>query len=189
MAIFIGITGTHSTGKSSYLEALEKRARSLGISVSRISDTATRCQEKGFQILTKHGFESTLWIITTVIQSELEAGLTSELVLVDRPVSDALGYLEAALELTQRSIATTEKEYLYRLVEMHLPRYSLLLQTELDESISLGEGRDTNLEYRRSAARWIKKGLKDMNVETIDPESSHSDGIIEELLSEIVRTR
>lgn len=140
MTYYIGIAGTHSTGKTTFLSELKQLGEESGIKVEYISDTATKCQNMGFPILSDHTFESTLWIITSVIKSELEAGLNADLVLVDRPVPDAIGYLNAALKAQNRSISVEQKEYLYGIVEQHSRRYNLLLKTELDESIPLGKG-------------------------------------------------
>ncbi len=109
MAQMIGITGTHSTGKSTFFEKVRKQAERRGLRVERVGDVATRCQAAGFPILRDHTFESTLWIIASVISSELEFALKCDLILVDRPVSDAIGYLEAALASTYRTITEAER--------------------------------------------------------------------------------
>jgi len=169
MAYFIGITGTHSTGKSTFVANLKQRATERGITVATISDTATKCQDAGFKVLTDHTFESTLWILCSVIRAELEAALLADLVLVDRPVPDALGYLEAALEMTGRVISEKERAYLYGLAASHTQRYSLLFKTELDTSIPLGEDRDTNIEFRESAGKWISRTLDTLEIQALDP--------------------
>lgn len=189
MAYFLGITGTHSTGKSTFIQELKDRAVGQGISVATIGDTATRCQDKGFKVLLGHTFESTLWIITSVIKSELEAEMSAELVLVDRPVSDALGYLEAALEMTDRRITEYQREYLYSLVKMHVPRYEILLKTELDESIPLGDGRDQNLKYRANVDHWISQTLAKLNISTLNPDTMNKDQVIETIFSDIIKAR
>lgn len=189
MAYFIGVTGTHSTGKSTFIQELEIRAKARGISVVTIGDTATRCQDKGFKVLREHTFESTLWIITSVIKSELEAELSAELVLVDRPVSDALGYLEAALEMDGRSITEYQKEYLYGLVKAHVLRYAILFKTELDESIPLGKGRDPDLEYRVNVDLWISKTLAGLNISALGLDTINENQAIESIFSKIINAQ
>ncbi|MGF1869816.1 AAA family ATPase [Photobacterium indicum] len=169
MAYFIGIAGTHSTGKSTFLDSIEKQAKENRISVARICDTATKCQNVGFPILDNHIFESTLWIIVSVIRAELEAELNADLILVDRPVPDALGYLEAALNSTGRSLNNEQQNYLYDLVKYHSNRYDLLLKTTLDESTPIGEGRDSNMNYRRDAGIEINNVFEYLKIPYLDP--------------------
>lgn len=171
MTLFVGIAGTHSTGKTSFVQDVLKRAERRGISVAVVSDTATKCRDAGFPILRDHTFESTLWIVTSVIKAELEAGLSASLVLVDRPVPDALGYLEAALSVTGRTISEEQRAYLYGVAEHHAKRYSLVLKTQLDESIPLGADRDPDLDFRRDAGRHIDTVLKRLGVNCLDPNS------------------
>ena len=189
MAYFLGIAGTHSTGKSTFIDGVERHAKDRGISVLRISDTATKCQALGFPILENHTFESTLWILVSVIKAELEAGLNAELVLVDRPVLDALGYLEAALKATGRSITTDERNYLYGLAKFHTARYEMLLKTKLDESIPLGEGRDSNMEFRRSAGLEIDQVFKHLDVAPLDPNADTTQQCIQSIFDLILVDR
>lgn len=169
MATYIGIAGTHSTGKTTFVEEVFRAAKARGLSVETVGDTATRCRDAGFPILRDHTFESTLWIISSVIRAELEAGLRAQLVIVDRPVPDALGYLEAALCSTSRTITTQQRAYLYSLASHHLQRYSLLLKTELDESIPLGPERDPDLDFRREADRQIARALTELGANWLTP--------------------
>lgn len=189
MTYFIGIAGTHSTGKSTFLATLKQRATERGITVETIADTATRCQSAGFKVLLDHTFESTLWILCSVIRAELEAALRADLVLVDRPVPDALGYLEAALEMTGRVISEKERAYLYELTKLHTPRYSLLFKTELDTSIPLGEGRDTNFEFRASAGNWISRTLETLGVQALDPHDPSAAMAVDSILSTIIESQ
>lgn len=185
MTTFIGIAGTHSTGKTTFVTQVQEEAGKLGIAVEVVRDTATRCQEAGFPILQNHTFESTLWIVASVIRAELEAGLKAKLVLVDRPVPDALGYLEAALHATGRAISQAQRDYLYVLAQHHAGRYALLLKTKLDESIPLGEGRDPNLEFRRDADRRISGVFRQLGVAEIDPNSDTAQQRLRALLGQL----
>lgn len=185
MAYFLGIAGTHSTGKSTFIEEVENQAKAKGISVFRISDSATKCQAAGFPILENHTFESTLWIVVSVIKAELEAALNADLVLVDRPVLDALGYLEAALKATGRNIAIEERNYLYGLANFHVKRYGLLLKTTLDESIPIGPGRDANLEFRRSAGLEIDRVFNHLSVPFLNPNDRTTQSRVQTILARI----
>jgi len=110
MTILIAVAGTHSTGKSTFLGAVRSALEKEGMVVGSVSDKASDCRSAGFEILHKHTFESTLWIMSSVIQGELEAGLSADVVLVDRPVPDALGYLEAALEPQHSAIPNADRQ-------------------------------------------------------------------------------
>jgi tRNA uridine 5-carbamoylmethylation protein Kti12 len=157
MAHYIGITGTHSTGKTTFTDLLTEKAQAAGLSVIRVGDIATECRNEGFGILKDHTFESTLWIMTAVINAELKAGLEHDLVIVDRPVQDALGYLEAALVSTDRQLTTSERDYLYGLARLHVPRYIVNFKTTLDNSIALGEDRDPDRDFRTLVDQTISK--------------------------------
>lgn len=153
--IKIGIVGTHSTGKSTFLAALAPLLEGRGLRIRRINDLARRARDLGFPILTEHTFESTLWIMAECMRQEAEASLTCDVILVDRPVLDALGYLHAALEVTGRSVRPRRLEELYAIARAHTADYELLVATCLDHSVPLGEGRDQDLMFRDAAAKHI----------------------------------
>ena len=165
MAVFVAVTGTHSTGKSTFLDLLEGLLQAEGITVGRVADKASDCRDAGFPILRDHTFESTLWIMSSVIRSELEASLAAAVVLVDRPVSDALAYLEAALLSTGRVIAEHERNYLYSLARLHSLRYPLFYRTVLDPTVPLGEGRDPDLGFRALVDNKLAHVLREVGVD------------------------
>jgi thymidylate kinase len=175
MVHYIGIAGTHSTGKSTFLDALRERLEQLGLRVGAVADKATNCRDAGFKILQDHTFESTLWITASVIQAELEAGRTANVVLVDRPVPDAIGYLEAALEVQQRRISIADRDYLYTIARLHGSRYSLLLKTRLDPAIPFGLGRDPDLSFRELVDKKITGSLQTLGLSyhILDPSGTN----------------
>ncbi|WP_426803428.1 AAA family ATPase [Xanthomonas campestris] len=179
MAKYIAITGTHSTGKSTFVDFISKMARARGLRVGTVKDNASECARLGFGILRSHTFESTLWIMATVIREEQFESLGADLVIVDRPVSDAIGYLEAALSTTERSIPTDEMEYLYALAKLHSPRYDLIFKSVLDERIALGEGRDPDLLFRKEVDQRISGVLATLDITPLDP--SADDALAEAL--------
>lgn len=121
MPKFIAFTGTHSTGKSTFVDDLTDIAEKQGLRVGKVKDNASECAKAGFPILRDHTFSSTLWIMTTVIREEQHESLSADLVIVDRPVSDAIGYLEAALAVTGRNVPPEDLDYLYALAKLHAP--------------------------------------------------------------------
>ncbi|MGY4257688.1 thymidylate kinase [Bradyrhizobium sp. USDA 4516] len=152
----VAITGTHSTGKSTFLDELAGRLHDLDLKVTRIGDIPSAAARAGFPILRNHTFESTLWLIAECMRQEAAASLKHDIILVDRPVSDALGYLRAALQLSRRELPARRLNALLAIIEAHTPDYDVLIATQLDQNIPLGPGRDTDDELRRSAAEHIE---------------------------------
>ena len=161
LPIKIGIVGSHSTGKSTFLSALASVLAGRGLKIGRVNDLATRARDLGFPILTQHTFESTLWIMAECMRQEAEASLTCDVILVDRPVPDALGYLQAALEVTGRTIDPRRLEELKIIARAHAADYDLLVVTSLDQNVPLGEDRDKDPRFREAAARHIDLLMSD----------------------------
>lgn len=153
--IKLGVAGTHSTGKSTLLSCLAKSLADKGLRVKQVADLASDARKVGFPILHNHTFESTLWIMTRGISCELEACLDADVVLVDRPVMDALAYLFAALVHRQDKVSQNQSEYLLDLARHHAKTYTVICKTTLDPSIPLGPGRDTDMAFRNSVASQL----------------------------------
>lgn len=153
----IGLAGTHSTGKSTFLSCLRKPIQDLGLTVSVISDNAALASEKGFQILRGHTWESTLWIIAHGIQTELEAERKSQVVLVDRVVADALGYLDAALDVRGEVLRNWQRGMLENLVREYTRSYHKTFKTQIDPTMPIDQSkpRDLDPEFRRTVAGMI----------------------------------
>lgn len=153
----IAVAGTHSTGKTTFLTRLKELFEQRGLVVAYVHDCAVNAQDKGFPILAKHTFESTAWLMARAIELEAEATLSADVILVDRPVADALGYLQAALLHTSRSIAPARLEALERICAAWAPEYDLVFLTVLDPSVELGEGRDGDALFRARAAEEVTR--------------------------------
>lgn len=179
----IAVAGTHSTGKSTFLDEVERRLGALGIQVGRVVDTASRAQNAGFPILQDHVYESTLWIMAEGLRQEMEAALRFDVVLVDRPLLDALGYLLAALESSGRNVEKPRLEELTQIAQAHQSRYDWFAATVLDEAIALGPDRDRNEGFRRLAGETIgrlaKAHVPNARLLTIADASSLIDEVIE----------
>jgi hypothetical protein len=137
MAVKLAIAGSHSTGKTSLLESVESILRAEGYRVTRVSDLAVEARDRGFPILREHTFASTLWIMTRGITLELEAELKADVVLVDRPVADAMGYLSAALKHRGSRLTEPEGGYLRMLVKQHSATYQRIFKTTIDATIPI----------------------------------------------------
>lgn len=185
----IGITGTHSTGKSSFFEAVQHELKPLDLRVTRIGDFATTAKALGFPILRDHTYESTLWIMTECMRREAEASLSFDVILVDRPVIDALGYLRAALELTGRTVEKRRLDALTEIANAHTPLYDVLIKTSLDSRIELGEGRDQDPEFRDAAARWIETLVTGVAPSALTLTSSNRTAIAQSVIEHIAPHR
>lgn len=154
-SVRIAVAGTHSTGKSTFLSELEADLTGCGLRVARVGDVASAALARGFPILRDHVYESTLWIMAEGMRREMDAALGSDVVLVDRPVFDALGYLLAALDATGRTIDADRLEELRSIVRAHVSYYDWIAVTVLDRDVPLGEERDPDLVFREAVARRI----------------------------------
>jgi hypothetical protein len=153
----IGVAGTHSTGKTTVLNFVADRLGEAGFSTKRVSDLASAARDAGFPILRDHTFASTLWIMTRGISEELAAALHCDVVLVDRPVPDALGYLFAALTHRGEIISEGEMGYLHALTKLHANTYDALFKTHPDPALGIADDklRDRDSRFRVLAADGI----------------------------------
>lgn len=121
---------------------------SQGVSIEIVHNSAVKARELGFPILYGQTFECTAWMMAVTIQLEMEARLRSRVLLVDRGVPDAFGYLLAALHHSHRILERERLERLERICANWIADYDLVVVTELDSSIPLGHGRDTDVKFR-----------------------------------------
>jgi hypothetical protein len=182
----VGIAGTHSTGKSTFLEGLNRRLTDRGIRTGRVGDLAKAARDRGFPILTAHSFESTLWIMAEGMKQEAEAALANDVILVDRPVFDALGYLHAALEISGRSLPEGKLEELRVIAGAHAVDYDLLIMTELDATIPLGEGRDGNKDFRVAAGENIRLIVEARGLAPAILTSRNTDSLLDEMYEKVI---
>lgn len=183
----VGIAGTHSTGKSTFLTRLDSVLSAEGISVGRVADLAKAARERGFPILTDHNFESTAWIMAEGMRQEAEAALSNEAILVDRPVFDALGYLYAALEISGRSLPARQLDELRSIAVAHAGDYDVLVMTQLDPAISLGAGRDKNHQFRVAAGDKIRVIAEETALQAVILTSANGDEVLKQVLTSVRR--
>jgi len=130
--IRIGITGAHSTGKTTLLRRIEMELRAEGIRVARTGRLGKRAAGLGLPKMERHTAASTEWIIAQGIADEIAAAQTADVVLADRAVIDALAYWHAALEFRGETIDPGDEERLRLLAATQHAKYDLLLATVLD---------------------------------------------------------
>lgn len=152
----IAISGTHSTGKTTFLEAV--RTAVAPMVLPKIAGLAPEARDHGFPILKQHTFESTLWLMTAGIKYELEARLKHPVVLVDRPVMEAYAYLNAALKNRGETLIPAQDECLDGIARGYAFTYDLMIKTVVDESlpIATNKKRDHDAEFRRLVDQEIE---------------------------------
>ncbi|WP_162240305.1 AAA family ATPase [Nocardia arizonensis] len=157
--VTIAVTGTHSTGKSTFLQRLADRLHRDRIDVAVVADLGAEAAAQGLPILDRHTWVSTLWIISRGMSLEAQTWTQADVVLVDRPVSDALGYYEAALEYRGEQPNPANIGQLEAMVTGHIRNYDLVLRTVLDPTIplDLSKPRGTDLAFRALVDRHIAK--------------------------------
>ena len=151
----IAIAGTHSTGKTTFMKRLENELTARDFSPSYVHDSAENARDLGFPILRDHTFDSTAWIMAEAIRLESVASLSADVMLIDRPVPDALGYLVAALDVTGRALLPGRLDRLEAVCTAWVGEYDLIFLTELDLTIPIGPGRDDDDEFRVAAGNAI----------------------------------
>lgn len=164
----IAISGAHSTGKTTFLDAL--RAAIQPIVLPTVAKLAPEAREHGFPILKNHTFESTLWLMVTGIKRELELRLKNPVVLVDRPVMEAYAYLNAALKADGRAITDHQERYLEGLARLHAPTYDVVIKTVVDPTqpiVSRIEKRDHDEKFRDLVDREVDALYTRLNMRVI----------------------
>lgn len=183
----IGIAGAHSTGKSSFCGALMGAVQDLGVEIHSIGDLATEAREIGFPILRDHTFESTAWIMTRGISFELAAGLHPGVIIVDRPVPDALGYLWAALQTRAEQLPRDDVDYLKAIVSVHSRTYDRLIKTTINPGIPIdtAKQRDTEPEFRSMAAAAIDEVFTTFDLPAIELTSDNKDAVLRLVVNDV----
>jgi hypothetical protein len=137
------------------MSRLEDALRARGFTPATVHDSAVVARDLGFPILRDHTFESTAWLIAEAIRIETVASLSADIILVDRPVPDALGYLMAALAVTGRTLGPGRLERLDAICAAWVGEYDLIFVTKLDPDIPIGPGRDYDDLFRSAAGEAI----------------------------------
>lgn len=147
-------------------QSVESVLRGEGYRVTRVSDLAVEARDHGFPILRDHTFASTLWIMTRGITLELEAELEADVVLVDRPVADAMGYLCAALKHRCSRLPEPEEAYLRMLVKHHSTTYRRIYKTTIDAKVPIDANkvRDMDPHFRSEVDMALEGVFTDLEI-------------------------
>ncbi len=164
--VTVAVTGTHSTGKSTFLRQVAEQLHRDRVEVAVVADLGAEALEHGLPILQDHTWASTLWIVSRGMSLEVQAWTGADVVLVDRPVADALAYYEAALEFRGEQPDPVSIEQLEQLAARHTRHYDLVLRTVLDPRIplDLSKPRGADPQFRSLADRHIAKVLERLGI-------------------------
>ncbi|WP_214404782.1 AAA family ATPase [Pseudonocardia lacus] len=162
----IAVAGAHSTGKTTFLARLAHELRHRDFEVATVADLGEHALRVGLPILFSHTYSSTLWIMARGISDEVATWPHIDVLLVDRPVPDALGYYLAALDYRGEPADEVALGHLRTLAAQHATHYDLIFRTTLDREIPLGtdKPRDNNARYRRLADHHVGHVLADLAI-------------------------
>lgn len=178
--VTVAVAGTHSTGKTTFIARLAHELRRDKITVKHVADLGETALSLGIPLLANHTWASTLWFITKGISKEIEAWNHADVLLVDRPVADALGYYRAALAYRGEEPEPGRMNMLESLARNHSDNYDLLFRTTLDPAIPLGDNklRDANARFRNLADLHVGSVLDDFDLaHKLLPVDGHDDAL------------
>ncbi|SDH04652.1 AAA domain-containing protein [Lentzea fradiae] len=178
--VTVAVAGTHSTGKTTFIARLAHELRRDKITVAHVADLGETAMSLGLPLLDNHTWASTLWFITKGISKEIEAWNRADVVLVDRPVADAIGYYRAALVYRGEEPEHDRVIMLESLAKHHSVNYDLLFKTTLDPTIPLGDNkeRDSNARFRHLADLHVASVLEDLDLpHELLPVDGHDDAL------------
>jgi hypothetical protein len=165
----IAVAGTHSTGKTIFLTRLRHLLETAGYHVASVGDLAGAARDHGFPILREQTVTSTLWIMTMGIAAELSAGRRADVVLVDRPITDALAYHAAAHAWRGEPVDPAAAAFLTDLARHHAASYQLIYRAVLDPTMGIKDDghRDLDPDYRLLVDRAITTVHTRLDIATV----------------------
>lgn len=164
-AVMVGVTGTHSTGKSTFCADLRQSLEQHDIRVASIPSFGRRAHNLGIPILANHTYDSTMWFIDQTLEAQQAAIVDADVVLVDRPIIDALAYWNAAIAYRGATAADHEIDAIQSLMRNHCQAYNVLVATRLDVSVPLGPDRDGDLVFRQSVDSHLHRLLAGLQLQ------------------------
>lgn len=178
--VTVAVAGTHSTGKTTFVSRLAHELRRDKIAVASVADLGETAMSLGLPLLDNHTWASTLWFMAKGISAEIEAWNRADVVLVDRPVPDAIGYFRAAHAYRCEEPDHDRVFMLESLARHHSGNYDLLFKTTLDPTIPLGDNkeRDSNTRFRQLADLHVGSVLDDLDLpHELLPVDGHDDAL------------
>jgi AAA domain len=193
--VTIAAAGAHSTGKSTFLARLAHALRRCDLEVATVADLGEEALRIGLPILHSHTYASTLWIMTRGISQEIATWAHVDVLLIDRPVPDALGYYHAALAYRQETPDPEAMRHLRSVAAHHSVHYDLIYRTTLDERLPLGANkpRDRDRRFRSLTDIHVQQVLTDLaiahNVLAVDGHPAAVDDAVRFALDRLVSAR
>jgi GTPase SAR1 family protein len=165
----IAVAGTHSTGKTTFLTRLRHLLETAGYHVASVADQAAGARDHGFPILREQTATSTLWIMTMGIAAELSAGRRADVVLVDRPITDALAYHTAAHAWRGEPVDPAAAAFLTDLARHHAPSYQLIYRAVVDPTMGIKDDghRDLDPDYRMLVDEAVTTVHRRLGISTV----------------------
>ena len=151
--IRIGITGTHSSGKTTLLEDLQATGALDGYYIS--TGVTRALQAKGVNINESGNDVGQLAIMTARLDD-----LEHDDVLADRTLIDVLAYSEWLLE--EDKLETSTFKILCEIVENNVNRYDLIIHIEPEIALADDGVRSTDESYRTRIAQIIRGLVHDI---------------------------
>ncbi len=179
----IGISGSHSTGKTTFIKRLEKALNYKSISFKTVSDLATICP---LPILRKHTVESTLWIASKGITDEVETEYKFDVVIADRPILDCWAYFNAVCK-NRYEESNPKLQTLKSMISNWLPTYDIIYQTVINANIPIedNKGRDLDIAYRNEIGTEMIEASKQFSITPKLLTTENTDTELEFILTQI----
>jgi hypothetical protein len=161
----IAISGTHSTGKTTFLKDLQKLIGTRR-KIKVVRGVAHEAMELGFPILKNHTFQSTLWMMSAGMKAETELEFKKRIIFVDRPVMEPLAYYRAALKSRNEVIKPEHEKCLLGIARSFLGTYQMVIKTVVDRRvpISRNKKRDHDPAFRALADKEIDRLYKELGM-------------------------
>lgn len=148
--VVIGISGTHSSGKTTTMDYLKQKYPKLNL----VSEAARDCP---YPINENTSFESQEWIFRTQIKRELDAPL-NDITISDRTVYDQLAYVKYAYQ--HHNITYAEYDMLEKRILAWGKTYDLIAYIPIQFGLVDDGVRSKSEEYRKEIDDFIQNILE-----------------------------
>lgn len=187
--LIVGVTGTHSTGKTTFCNELQQKLKTHDIAVAMVPSFGKLAVQLNIPVLHEHTYDSTIWFINKTIEAQAHTSNNSTVVLVDRPVIDAFAYWRAAIDHRRVPMCEVELAKLRDVVEQQIPIYNYLVATEIDQTIPIAPNRNNDQIFRKNVDKHLKDTLQNLKIHhhilSTSNRSSVLNGLTEGILNDL----
>lgn len=194
MTIKISISGSHSTGKTTLVGAIQTFLKLKGHTVNTVQEVARESVRKGFPINENATYETQLWIMHRQICRELEESRELEksldrtnFLLCDRSIMDNCAYTHY---LKLKKIITKEQmKSIIKLMKWWIPTYKLIFFIEpIKRSRIKDDGvRSTDKKFQRRINTILLRYINKFQRDFTEPRFIFANGTHEKRM-EIIKT-